>query len=232
VIYSPTFLKSLTSQRILDSTVPDPQLKNRIFGAILLVILAVLLIPIFLGEPRSNIEIPQKENKKLFQSKIQPLPGSEGGVDPSTILGSQELDVPKTENTESTGLVLKQLDTSSASETPDEQQSEDVTTTELTTEKPAKESTQEVAEPTEPIIEEGWALQAGIFSKKANAESIMKILSRHGFTPNSSQTQVSFGEATRVWMGPLESKQKAQELSSKLESIIGSGGYIAPYPFK
>ncbi len=224
----------------MDSPVPHPQLKNRIFGAILLVILAVLLIPLFLGEPRNSIDVEQSEEKKQFQSKIQPLPDSEDSVAAEVVeqvTDSLKVGSSQVTEQEPTGLVLKKIDMSSEVAEPKKvgQDTTDLTATKLKIE-PAKEESSVEELKQEPVIEnkvtEGWALQAGIFSKKENAQSIAKILKDHDFKPNSSVADASFGEAVRVWLGPFRTKEEAQATSTKLESIIGNGGYIAPYPFK
>ncbi len=227
----------------MDSLVPNPQLKNRIFGAILLVILAVLLIPMFLGEPKSSIKKIEAEQKAEFQSKIQPLP-EEGEATETTSLDplaitSQNAD--GSDNIEdSTGLVLKTINSPSPV-TPQAVEPEAAKVQPEDTqavEKLAEPTQTQVTKKEEPKVQkienikEGWALQAGIFSKKENAVSIAKILKKHDFNPNAEQIQASFGKGTRVWLGPYDTKEQAQKVSAKLESIIGSGGYIAPYPFK
>ncbi len=229
------------------SILATPQLKNRIFGAILLLILAVLLIPLFLGEPRSDIRVvSQPQSSDGFQSKIQPLSVEDNAqlieddsqepviiANEDVVIESQTQPqsnlVPSEEDQNEQGLVLQTIDSIGAEAS--------------TNQAPVVEQKQVQAEVSEPkteeakpvqvtAIEEGWALQAGIFSKKENAKSITDILIKHNFKPNSDETEASFGTATRVWLGPYKEKSEAQAVSAKLETIIGSGGYVAVYPFK
>jgi len=81
-------------------------------------------------------------------------------------------------------------------------------------------------------ISSGWAVQAGVFSKPANADSIAKILRSKGHRPQITNTKTSSGRAKRVWLGPYATKSEARAVSKRLEQQTGNGGYVAPYPFK
>lgn len=223
----------------MDTLVSHPQLKNRIFGAILLVILAVLLIPLFLGEPRNSLESIEQAQKAEFQSKIQPLPEGGERIKPEVLesLDSQTLDATDSKSDNATGRVLK---TVGMPKTLDAQQTAKVESTnnESVANEPKVEPKKTVVAKQEApnkqaaeVIKEGWALQVDMFSKKENAASMMKILGKHDFEPNSNLTQASFGEATRVWLGPFESKDQAEKVSAKLKAITGKDDYIVPYPF-
>lgn len=92
----------------MPESLTNTQLKNRLLGAALLVVLAVLLIPLFLGEPKqTEREVPTGDSN-TFQSRIQPLPSAEKPakpVEPST----SEVTV-QTDPDSNTGLVLKKFD--------------------------------------------------------------------------------------------------------------------------
>ena len=88
----------------MSETLTNTQLKQRILGAGILVLLAAVLIPMFLGDPKYVAEEgEQKEETAVFESKIQPLPGS--AEDGNTLTDAQKGDVES-----SGGLVLKKLD--------------------------------------------------------------------------------------------------------------------------
>jgi len=241
----------------LSKSLSNTQLKKRLLGAGLLVLLAVILIPLFLGEPK-YVEAPDSEEPQStsFESRIQPLPGN-------PVTADSEIGSNTDEAEQSGGLVLKKLDSEDAVG----KQSEPVviqplrldTVTSGTTKsaktavaKPRVDKPRAAKQATTPparvvkktaapkkstktareTISSGWAVQAGIFSKSANAKAIAENLKKSGFKPNISDAKASFGKARRVWIGPFASKSEAQAVSRKLEKKIGDGGYVAAYPFK
>lgn len=236
----------------------NTQLKNRLLGAALLVVLAVLLIPLFLGEPKqtrpTRQNIPAGDGSQ-FQSRIQPLPDPEELAEQKT-----QDDVSSSNN--ATGLVLKKFDevqsqstvaksiqaapalpTKVVKQTPAKKAApvpDKKLATPLVEKKvvkvlektPAKKKPPEQAPVNNSIAATGWVVQAGIFSKKENAESIANVLRSNGHEPRLSEAQTSFGKAMRVWIGPFENKADARALSKKIEQQTGNGGYVAAYPFK
>ncbi|MEE9446782.1 MAG: SPOR domain-containing protein [Arenicellales bacterium] len=223
-----------------DSLTPA-QLKNRLLGAALLVILAVLLIPLILGEPKQSTETAPAPDNGAFQSKIQPL--------------NSELNVrnaqPDSDQNTQTGLVLKTIDTVQSK--PVSRAIAPVSEVNVTkakptesqvVKKPVKASPKKVVQPkptktvkktpapaVKSAIEPGWVVQAGVFSKAENANSVAKVLRNNGFTPHSGKTKTSLGQATRVWVGPYASKAEAQKASRKLEKSTGNGGFVKAFPF-
>ncbi len=221
------------------------QLKNRLLGAALLVVLAALLIPLFLGEPKdADLELPTSSSTD-FESRIRPLDTVDGAKEGDNSANKQGL-----EEAENAGLVLKKIDSLQAKK---------VQTTQNATKKPVlKKLPEKITKPAKPVKpsktktaanskpkptakesaeavspqQAGWVVQAGIFSKVENAKSIARILKTNGHSPKISSTKANYGTATRVWLGPFASKEEAQALSSVIEQQTGHGGYVAQYPFK
>ena len=220
-------------------------LKNRLLGAALLVILAVLLIPLLLGEPKqASKEIVSPASSVEFKSIIQPLP------EQSLASGQAQTE------SNSSGVVLKKINSinaerkvptaltamqaaqtqnnisSIAVELADESlKKQDKKQSKLTANTIAKQAKQGTAQ-TQNNIKSGWVVQAGIFSKHENATLTAIALKNKGYSPKVSETTASFGKATRVWLGPYSSKKEALALSNKIKKQTGNGGYVAPYPFK
>jgi DedD protein len=239
---------------ILSEPLSNTQLKNRLLGAGILVFVAVIMIPLFLGEPKYAAEqepVPPKSNK--FESKIQPLP--ENVPAPQNVVESDS-----NEASESAGLVLKKLDNrqAPASGKSDQVVIQPLRLDKLNTTDPAPKARKQPAPApkAKPVVEQapvkskpdkpktvpaptqvakvksGWAVQAGIFSKPENAQAIAQILKNNGYMPNISDARASFGKARRVWIGPFAQKSEAQAISKRLEQKTGDGGYVAVYPFK
>lgn len=216
----------------------SPHLKNRLLGAALLVILAVLLIPLLLGEPKqATKEIVAPTNNIEFKSIIQPLP------EQSLASGQSQAEL------DSSGLVLQKLDSMDAErEIPTALEANQTTQTENNAgpvsvdvaieplkkqdKKQDKKQPKQSAVLVKNTIKAGWAVQAGIFSKHENATLTASVLKNKGYSPNVSATTADFGKATRVWLGPYASKKEALALSDKIKKQTGNGGYVAPYPFK
>ncbi len=239
----------------------NTQLKNRLLGAALLVVLAVLLIPLFLGEPKQAPQpLPEPDNINGFQSKIQPLP------DPKSI---ENQAVPPKQQDNEGGLVLKKFDQLQqpiepppfmqeepvpapvekvnappklqpkpepvVKKPPVPEKVEDVEKVAVKKPPPKAVEPQKIPEKKAPTTQQatsGWVVQAGIFSKSENAESIAKVLRSNGHKPKLSEARTSFGTATRVWIGPFKNKAEAQALSKKIEQQTGNGGYVAEFPFR
>jgi len=218
---------------------------------------AVILIPLFLGDPK-YVEEPEPVLPKStkFESRIQPLPdtvqGSQNNMEPSTKavpesggLVLKKLDnqqVPTAEKTKQLDIQPLRLDKLVSESDPQPKTVKQVADTPAPKAKPkpkpvVKNSAPVKTSSTAPKtaatkITAGWAVQAGIFSKTENARAIAEILKNNGYTPNISDAKASFGKAKRVWIGPFASKNEAQVASKRLEQQTGDGGYVAAYPFK
>jgi len=245
----------------LSEPLSNTQLKHRLLGAGILVFIAVILIPLFLGDPKYATEeeaAPPPESGE-FESKIQPLPGSAPASQDVAESGTDEVSTGG-------GLVLKKFDSQQAPASKQPKKAEQVVIEPLRLDtltsqsdpvaKPAKKPVavpkekvqpKKVAatksEPAKPkpatkkplqatAVKSGWAVQAGIFSKPENAEAIAGILKKNGYVPNISDARASFGKAKRVWIGPFARKSEAQSVSKRLDQQTGIGGYVAAYPFK
>jgi DedD protein len=241
----------------LPESLSNTHLKNRLLGAGILVFAAVIVIPLFLGDPKHGAEqesMPVKSTE--FESRIQPLPNSD----------SAQQNASNAIDAEDKGLVLKKLSGPpvSTSDLPkqvdiqplrlDEEiaradpvakvaktTAKTTTTTTAPTPRPAAKksvaknaSTPKASAPKASAgdLKAGWVVQAGIFSKPENAVAIAGILKNNGYAPNVSNAKASFGNAKRVWIGPFVSKSEAQAISRRLEQQTGNGGYVAAYPFK
>jgi DedD protein len=234
----------------LSEPLSNTHLKYRLLGAGILVLLAVILIPLFLGEPKYVTEEVETPKSAEFESKIQPLPGS-------VQITEEPMQAQKNDITNSDGLVLKKLDNDQPVKSENSKQvtiqplqlnnvtSESSRATEKSVAKQQAPKSKAVTQKAVPVkskpqvpelvetkIKSGWAVQAGIFSKTENARAIAEILKNNGYAPNISDAKASFGKVKRVWIGPFASKTEAQAVSKRLEQQTGEGGYVATYPFK
>ncbi len=223
-------------------------------GAGILVMAAVILIPLFLGDPK-YVEEPEPVLPKStkFESRIQPLPG--------TVQDSQNIAESSTnEAPENGGLVLKKLDNQQApavektkqpdiqplrldklgsESSPQPKTVKPVVDTPApkaksspVVKKPAPVKTSSTApKPAAPKVTSGWAVQANIFSSSENAKKFSVTLKNNGYKPNISDAKVASGKAWRVWVGPFASESEARATSKRLEQQMGIEGYVRAYPF-
>ncbi|MCP4009534.1 MAG: hypothetical protein GY726_08465 [Proteobacteria bacterium] len=233
----------------------NTQLKNRLLGAGMLVLAAVILLPLFLGDPK-YVEAPEPEPLKStkFESRIQPLPGN--------VQGSQSnVESSAKAAPESGGLVLKKLDNQQA---PAAEKTKQIDIQPLRLDKLGSEPTPQAKTVTkvadtpapkskpEPVVKKsapvktsstavkpavqtvtsGWAVQTNIFSSSENAKNFSVTLKNNGYKPNISDAKVASGKAWRVWVGPFASKSEARAISKRLEQQMGIEGYVRAYPFQ
>ncbi len=234
----------------MSESLSNLQLKKRLLGAAILVMVAAILIPFLLGEPK-QMEAPAHQVASTeFQSKIQPLnrvpeaqqvpavTAAQEAADNSTLVLKKIGQIqPLDHRTESSaGEAVKieplKLNTLNSSNKPATKAvSTPKPATKVAKKKPAKKPAPVAAKPA--ALKSGWAVQVGIFSQKKNAEAFAKTLRGDGYRPKISDAKTSSGKVNkRVWLGPFASKTEAKSKSKKFEQQTGNDGYVAPYPFK
>ena len=92
----------------MSDSLSNSRLKNRLLGAALLVILAALLIPLLLGEPKQSTQSIATSENSEFESKFQPLP--------ETDALKTDTGIDQNSSDPNSALVLKQADTTRAVE--------------------------------------------------------------------------------------------------------------------
>jgi DedD protein len=185
----------------------DRALKERVIGATVLVIIAVLIVPIFLdgrsGEPENvqeSITLPGQEGEGIKQKTIvlerdreQPVPAPLEGRQEKT----KEVTPPKTE----TAVAAK-----------------------------TEEKAPSPAPAPPPQSSTGmWAVQLGSFSNQANAERLAADLRKEGYAAFLSQLQTGSGKLHRVRVGPQKDRASAESMASRL-SAKGHKGQVVPHP--
>ncbi len=220
---------------------PAYELKHRITGAVIIVLVAILVIPLLLSEPALEASYESGDESqsttKTFRSRIVPLNISNvngntdsdsavTGLDTTVIKDSKPalLDLTKPENSAPAnpeGNSQKQIETTTVVMT-QKSAGSDQKNPKKSTKKP--DSNQTGA--TEAQIQQGWVVRVGTFSKEANVVSVSILLTNSGLKPRTTAVSTSLGNSTRVWLGPYAKKQTADEVSARLKSLIGEKGYV------
>lgn len=194
----------------------ENKLKQRIVGAIVLVALAVIFIPMLLtGEGDSGMP--------LFGSNIPPKPANIERVKTLEIKTPQH--PPQAEK-----IVRTPIDEHNvASQTP---AAKPVT-------KSAKASSEEAVQPVsqdEPVTSsndrdaKAWAVQVGSFSNPNNAMGLRDKLRKQGYKCFVEKVSTSKGEVYRVRVGPEVRRNNAEDLQKELQAKLDLKGLVVAHP--
>ena len=195
-------------------------LKERIIGAVVLVIFAVLVVPIFLDGPPADGEIvtervllPGQEDQKtqtviLDRDRKDPVPAASPPVQakPEPAVREPVREEPKP-------AVVQQ------------QEPEQEKAPETKEEKPPAEPVSTPAASTTGM----WAVQLGSFSNKDNAEKLAADLRKQGYAAFLSQLSTDKGPLHRVRIGPQKDRASAEAMASRLAKV-GHNGQVVPHP--
>ena len=181
----------------------EKALKERIIGAIVLVAVAVLVVPVFLDGPPADGE--------MISERV-PLPGQGEQSNQTVVLERDRTDpVPAqtVETTEPEDPVTNQPETS-----PPQSEPERTTPTPVQTAGSATGM---------------WAVQLGSFSSQENAEKLAADLRKQGFAAFLSQVSTPSGQLQRVRVGPQKDREAADAMAARLQKA-GHTGKVLPHP--
>jgi DedD protein len=189
----------------------DEHLKRRLVGAVVLVALAVIFVPMLLDEEgadtgitRSNIP-PHPEAP--FSSRIQPL-------EPPPAMTPVEVAVDE------------------QAATPVEETAPEAAPGPAPSPNPPAEP--EPATPAKPPADTGaiasWIIQVGSFSSQENADKLVAELRAAKFSAFSKKAVVGGETLYRVRVGPEVDQKKAQEILARIEKQFKLKGRLERYP--
>ena len=99
------------------------------------------------------------------------------------------------------------------------------TPTKATTTKPAASNSKTLTAPTA----KAFTVQLAAFGNSANAKKLVDELQKAGFTAYSTQKTVNDKQVTRVLVGPVTKKTKAEQLVQKLQQQFNLKGIVVNY---
>jgi DedD protein len=209
----------------------DQKLKQRLTGAIVLVALAVIFVPIILEgpddewTPRSH-SIPEQPQMDYRASMELELPGP------------QTTDEEPAESviTEAPGLreeIAQPYEPPAAEEKPapvPEKPAKPVATapkpSRVATAPPPPPKTEKI---TEPALK-GWFVQVGSFGQEINASGLRERLKSAGYDTRMQRVAIGKGYAYRVLVGPSSSRAAAEKLAASLKTGQQLSGMVIEYP--
>ncbi len=198
----------------------EQQLKQRLVGAVVLVSLAVIFIPVILEGPGDewtprNQNIPQPPPLEFRTSMELPLPETEGATAAGPVAappGQTQADPVQADGAD-TG-----PEPASLPAVP-EPASVPVAEVPVTRNPPA------AAAPAE-----GWYAQVGSFSQQDNAAGLHERLGKAGYPAHLQQTDIGKGSSYRVLVGPEKGRGNAEKLLQKLARELQLKGIVIELP--
>ncbi len=191
----------------------DTRLKQRLVGAIVLVSLAVIFIPMILSgdDPAANrfaaTKIPEKPQRD-FISRIIPL--DKQAPEPAP-LKTPPSSKPKQAEPDKTVKIYK-------------------APTVAKVEQPKPAAKPKPVAKSEPKPKAGWVAQVGSFGSKNNAYGLRDKLRDKGFTSFVDSIKKNGKTTYRVRIGPEAQKTEASALLAKAQKITKTKGFVVRYP--
>lgn len=202
-------------------------LKERIIGAIILVVIAVSVVPVFLDGPLKEGEVTSvrvllpgengQESKTvvLNRERSEPIPlANESQTDPRPVVNKEK----KLPERESSIVIVAASAANEASSSP-----------EIKVQPEKSPPSAVVAIPSATSTTGMWVVQLGSFSSKENAENLAASLRKQGYAAFLSQLKTSSGELQRVRIGPQKDRESAKAMAVRLLKV-GHKGQVLPHP--
>ena len=191
----------------------DVNPKYRIVGAIILVSLVVIFVPMVLNESappelkaRSHSLPPgNSADTKVIVSPVTP----EASGAPNTRTTSPAIDTTTT----STAKIEPKTEVPVAQSRPS----------------PAPEKPSPPSAPAEKVTQ-GWIVQVGTFTHIENAVRLRDKLKSQGHTVLTETTTVSGKKALRLRIGPFQDKEQASQSMTKIRKETGVKAVVKTYP--
>ena len=207
----------------------EQTLKQRLIGAIVLVSLAVIFIPIILEgpdddwTPRSHSipEQPQMDYRADMELQLPP----ETPVVDETVAMEVISQQPLERDSQPTVEAVKKQPV--AVEVPDPVKVPEPVKATPKPAPPAKQAAQAVPK-MQPL--KGWFVQVGSFGQEMNARGLQDRLATSGFQVQLEDVELGKKHAYRVLVGPSTSRAAAEKQAEKLNSSQQLKGMVIEYP--
>jgi DedD protein len=192
-------------------------LKQRLVGAVVLVSLAVIFIPIILEGPddewsprtQGMPEPPQIAYQAEGDVEL-PLPAGEPPQDmaPEPLSATAETQPPPPVDAGTPAAIQPSSGTEPAATAPAPAQ-------------PVRESP-----PPAPAASGDWAIQVGRFSQRLNAQGLRDRLKKAGYAAFLREDKTDSGQSWRVLVGPLKTRGDAEKIRDELASKRQLKGFV------
>ncbi|MFO8024627.1 SPOR domain-containing protein [Thiohalophilus sp.] len=189
----------------------ENQLKQRIVGAIILVALAVIFIPMLLSGDRDG-------NLSIVESNIPAKPEHVDRV--------KTLDIePPAAPPPAEPIRRSPVDAHTPQAQEDEASSNDRRDEAAKTQSPSETQADAQA-----VDNKAWAVQVGSFSQQSNALGLRDKLRDQGYSTFVEEVSTDNGPVYRVRVGPEVKRSKAEKLQQELQAKLKLEGLVVAHP--
>ena len=206
--------------------------KHRILGAIIVVSLAVIFLPMIFSDsnvpPRPEVAVSKSSDPPQPETKVFRMPAASLESTPAPSRTDAGASQPETTASKEPAVKPAQPPSVPSRANTLEQKAPDKTVG-----TPARQqvaSSQAASEPDTSGKTEGWILQVGTFSSDENARRLRDRLQKDGFLVNLQNIDLKGRKVVRVRVGPFRQKHVAMEARAKIEKDVGLEGVILAYP--
>jgi DedD protein len=197
----------------------EQTLKQRLIGAIVLVSLAVIFIPIILEgpddewTPRSHSipEQPQMDYRADMELELPPEAPEVDAAVVEEVISAEQVEPEPSRDVATTAAPEK---------TPEPVK---------TAPEPAPAPAVKQAVPDTPVLK-GWFVQVGSFGQEMNASGLRDRLKAAGYQVQLQTVELGKKHAYRVLIGPSTSRAAAEKLAAKLKTGQQLKGMVIEYP--
>jgi DedD protein len=206
-----------------NSTSQDFNPKHRIVGAIVLVLLAVIILPMVLKDNMPAVsEAPVPEaptpDTRVVVTPVTPEAPQTSASEPVVIKTIPSLVAPPASP-------APQADSPAATDAAAPAAEPAVAPVPDSAAKPAKSPAPSVA-----AVKKGWIVQLGVFGQTDNATRMKDDLKRHGYSVSFDRITLDKGQGVRVRVGPYASESEARAALARIQKDTGIKGVVRAYP--
>jgi DedD protein len=236
----PQFFSESQLTESQDATLLQRRARRRLVGAIALVVLIVIVLPIVLDKEPSPIgqdlviQIPSQEAGK-FNTRVLPpsSPPSAQAAAPTAAPGGAAASAPAQTEVKGTAPAPSPAPAPTESPTEGKAPSAPASGAGKTAAPPAKDrAAPEVSDAARAKAalegKESWVVRLGAFSSEDNVKQLRAKLTAAGLKSYTESVKGPKGMQTRVRAGPFDSKPEAEKAQEQLVAIGLSAGSVAP----
>jgi DedD protein len=202
----------------------DP--KHRIIGAVVIVALAVVLVPMILGEREPPLESSAESPAKpagITASAAGQTPDADTKVAVTVVTPAVKSKTPKPD---APAVPVAAAPVAPATEPAKEPPQESIKTAAT---KPVTVAKAPAKVPAAPVTN-GWVVQVGTFSNADNATRVEEKLRALGQTVRAERVTLDNGKAVRVRVGPFADKVAALKAQDRIQKETGIKVVVLAYP--
>lgn len=190
----------------LDDEQQSLKLRQRLWGAAVLIAIAVIVLPLILDGAGSESQFRRVERLREEPPRVIDEDGN-----------SERVTIPDMRVSDITERTPGKLDIRIGEDDPPDYMKDEETI----------RDTLRQRKPSEPLS--AWVVQAGSYREEVNAVAVRDRLRRAGY-PSFVTESDSGGVVFRVQVGPMIDQGRAEYTRDKVEKLLGRGAIVMSYP--